>query len=82
MMWRLWDGMAGCIASPAARCCRFRALRRPSSHAANAWSSISMGWVEARGVAPEGNGEVVKRFQVQIDASWQGERGVLDESFL
>lgn len=39
------------------------------------------GRLDAWGMFQKRNGEVVKRFQVQIDASWQDERGTLDEMF-
>ncbi len=40
------------------------------------------GRVTAHGVFQDRNGRVVKRFTVQIDGQWQGDRGTLDERFL
>ena len=39
------------------------------------------GTLEAHGIFQDRSGEVVKRFTVIIDASWQGEVGTLDERF-
>lgn len=39
------------------------------------------GTLEAHGIFQDRSGEVVKRFAVIIDASWQGEVGTLDERF-
>ena len=39
------------------------------------------GKIEAWGMFQKRNGEVVKRFKVEIDAYWQGNQGVLDEHF-
>ena len=39
------------------------------------------GTLEAHGIFQDRSGEVVKRFTVIIDASWQGEVGTLDEHF-
>lgn len=39
------------------------------------------GTLDAWGMFQKRNGEVVKRFKVVIDASWEGDRGVLDERF-
>lgn len=39
------------------------------------------GTLEAHGIFQDRSGEVVKRFTVVIDASWQGEVGTLDERF-
>ncbi len=40
------------------------------------------GQIEAWGMFQKRSGEVVKRFKVDIDARWQGNKGVLDEQFL
>lgn len=40
------------------------------------------GKLEAWGMFQKRNGEVVKRFKVEIDARWEGDKGVLDEQFL
>jgi len=40
------------------------------------------GHIEAWGMFQKRNGEVVKRFTVDIDAQWQGNKGVLDEHFI
>lgn len=39
------------------------------------------GQIEAWGMFQKRSGEVVKRFKVDIQASWQGNKGILDESF-
>jgi Protein of unknown function (DUF3833) len=39
------------------------------------------GRVEAHGMFQDRSGRVVKRFTVQMDCSWDGDRGVLDERF-
>ena len=39
------------------------------------------GTLDAWGMFQDRSGEVVKRFHVVIDASWQGETGTLDERF-
>jgi hypothetical protein len=39
------------------------------------------GEIEAWGMFQKRNGEVVKRFKVDIKASWEGNRGTLDERF-
>ncbi len=39
------------------------------------------GTLDAWGMFQKRNGEVVKRFKVVIDASWEGDKGVLDERF-
>ena len=39
------------------------------------------GTIDAWGMFQDRSGEVVKRFHVVIDASWQGEVGTLDERF-
>ncbi|ENO79584.1 DUF3833 domain-containing protein [Thauera sp. 63] len=39
------------------------------------------GTLEAHGIFQDRSGEVVKRFTVIIDATWQGEVGTLDERF-
>jgi hypothetical protein len=40
------------------------------------------GQVDAWGVFQDRSGKVVRRFTVSIDARWDGDTGVLDESFL
>jgi len=40
------------------------------------------GKVEAHGMFQDRSGQVIKRFVVQIDGSWQGPQGVLDERFV
>ena len=40
------------------------------------------GIVDAWGVFTDRNGQVVKRFTVEMKCSWQGEQGVLDEDFV
>jgi hypothetical protein len=40
------------------------------------------GPVEAHGMFQDRSGQVIKRFVVQIDGSWQGHQGVLDERFV
>jgi hypothetical protein len=40
------------------------------------------GQIEAWGMFQKRSGEVVKRFKVDIDARWQGNKGVLDEQFV
>ena len=40
------------------------------------------GIVDAWGVFTNRNGQVVKRFTVEMKCSWQGEQGVLDEDFV
>jgi len=40
------------------------------------------GQVEAYGMFQDRSGQVIKRFVVQIDGSWQGPQGVLDERFV
>jgi hypothetical protein len=39
------------------------------------------GPVRAHGMFQDRSGEVIKRFVVEIDGSWQGDQGVLDERF-
>lgn len=39
------------------------------------------GTVDAWGMFQDRSGKVVKRFQVRIDARWDGDRGILDEHF-
>jgi len=39
------------------------------------------GKLDAWGLFQKRNGEVVKRFRVEIDARWEGDKGVLDERF-
>ncbi|MCW8907381.1 MAG: DUF3833 domain-containing protein [Sedimenticola sp.] len=39
------------------------------------------GKLDAWGMFQKRNGEVVKRFRVEIDARWEGDKGVLDEQF-
>ncbi|MFM2261827.1 MAG: hypothetical protein RI959_503 [Pseudomonadota bacterium] len=39
------------------------------------------GRVEAHGMFQDRGGQVVKRFTVQMDCSWSGDQGVLDERF-
>ncbi|PKO79259.1 MAG: DUF3833 domain-containing protein [Betaproteobacteria bacterium HGW-Betaproteobacteria-13] len=39
------------------------------------------GTIDAHGVFQDRSGEVVKRFQVVIEASWEGDVGTLDERF-
>ena len=39
------------------------------------------GKLDAWGMFQKRNGEVVKRFKVEIDAHWEGDKGVLDERF-
>ncbi|MCW8902231.1 DUF3833 domain-containing protein [Sedimenticola sp.] len=39
------------------------------------------GKLDAWGMFQKRNGEVVKRFRVEIDARWEGDKGVLDERF-
>jgi hypothetical protein len=39
------------------------------------------GTVDGWGVFQDRSGRVVKRFHVRIDASWQGDTGILDEDF-
>lgn len=40
------------------------------------------GKVDAWGVFTDRNGQVVKRFTVEMTCTWQGEQGVLDEDFV
>ena len=40
------------------------------------------GKVDAWGVFTDRSGQVVKRFTVEMDCSWQGDEGVLDEAFV
>jgi hypothetical protein len=40
------------------------------------------GKVDAWGVFTDRSGQVVKRFTVEMDCSWQGDDGVLDEAFV
>jgi hypothetical protein len=40
------------------------------------------GKIDAWGLVHDRAGRVVQRFQVAIDASWSGDRGTLDESFV
>ncbi len=40
------------------------------------------GKVDAWGVFTDRNGQVVKRFTVEMNCTWQGEQGVLDEDFM
>ncbi|PUE05909.1 hypothetical protein B9Z51_17925 [Limnohabitans sp. T6-5] len=40
------------------------------------------GPVDAWGVFTDRSGQVVKRFTVRMDCSWQGDEGVLDEAFV
>lgn len=56
------------------------------THYAAAQPSLNLeqyfnGKVDAWGMFQSRNGEVIKRFHVEIDASWQGDRGTLDEFF-
>ncbi len=39
------------------------------------------GTLDAHGIFQDRSGEVVRRFHVLIDASWEGDTGVLDEHF-
>lgn len=39
------------------------------------------GTLDAYGIFVDRSGEVVRRFQVRIDAHWEGDTGVLDEHF-
>ncbi len=39
------------------------------------------GTIDGHGIFQDRSGEVVKRFHVVIDASWQGDTGTLDERF-
>ena len=78
MMWRLWVVWLGVLLSGCAGVeVKHYAAQQPALHLEQFFN----GRVEAWGMFQKRNGEVVKRFQVQIDASWQGERGILDESF-
>lgn len=78
MMWRLWVVWLGVLLSGCAGVeVKHYAAQQPALHLEQYFN----GRVEAWGMFQKRNGEVVKRFQVQIDASWQGERGILDESF-
>ncbi|MGL5987486.1 MAG: DUF3833 family protein, partial [Burkholderiales bacterium] len=78
-MWRLWVVWLGVLLSGCAgvEVCLY-AAQQPALQLEQYFN----GRVEAWGMFQKRNGEVVKRFQVQIDASWQGERGILDESFV
>jgi hypothetical protein len=40
------------------------------------------GTIDAWGVFTDRSGQVVKRFTVVMDCSWQGDEGVLDEAFV
>lgn len=40
------------------------------------------GKVQAHGMFQDRSGQVIKRFVVQIDGTWQGNQGVLDEHFV
>ena len=40
------------------------------------------GKVDAWGVFTDRSGQIVKRFTVEMDCSWQGDEGVLDEAFV
>lgn len=40
------------------------------------------GMVDAYGVVTDTNGKVIKRFTVVLDCKWNGDTGVLDESFI
>ena len=70
----LLGGLAGC------------ATPRPEDYAAERpvldLARYFDGRVTAHGVFQDRNGRVVKRFTVQIDGQWQGDRGTLDERFL
>ena len=39
------------------------------------------GRLDAWGMFQQRDGKVVKRFKVIVDASWEGDRGILDERF-
>ena len=70
----LLGGLAGC------------ATPRPEDYAAERpvldLARYFDGRVTAHGVFQDRNGRVVKRFTVQIDGQWQGDRGTLDERFV
>ena len=77
-MWRCCVFVLGVLLSGCAGVeVRHYAAQQPVLHLEQYFN----GRVEAWGMFQKRNGEVVKRFQVQIDASWQGERGILDKSF-
>jgi hypothetical protein len=78
MMWRLWVVWLGVLLSG---CAGVEVSHYAAQQSALQLEQYFNGRVEAWGMFQKRNGEVVKRFQVQIDASWQGERGILDESF-
>jgi hypothetical protein len=40
------------------------------------------GKVDAWGIFTDRNGKVVKRFTVEMNCTWQGDQGVLDEDFV
>lgn len=40
------------------------------------------GKLDAWGMFQKRNGQVVKRFKIEIDAHWEGDKGVLDEQFI
>ena len=79
MMWRLWVVWLGGVLSG---CAGVEVSHYAAQQPALQLEQYFNGRVEAWGMFQKRNGEVVKRFQVQIDASWQGERGILDESFV
>jgi len=66
-------GLAGCAGIPAER---YRA-ERPVLDLARYFNGTIDGW----GMFQNRSGEVVRRFTVVIEASWQGNVGTLDERF-
>jgi len=65
--------LAGCASIPADT---YRS-EMPRLDLARYFSGTIDGW----GMFQDRSGKVVKRFQVRIDASWQGDTGTLDEHF-
>ena len=68
-MLRFWP--SGCLLSAARVEVRHYAAQQPALHGA-----VFQRPGRGLGHVPEAQWRVVKRFQVQIDASWQGERGI------
>ena len=66
-------GLAGCAGVPVEK---YRA-EQPKLDLAEYFNGTLDGW----GLFQDRSGEVVKRFHVVIEASWQGNTGTLDEKF-
>lgn len=66
-------GLTGCAGAPVEK---YRA-EQPKLDLARYFNGTLDGW----GMFQDRSGEVVKRFHVVIEASWQGDTGTLDEKF-